>query len=212
MDKVAGNAPPSLVPVTSLQEFFRDSVDAAMASNHVVVDSDVAHYVVNLLTLFARSEFLYERSESGYGQKPLALMLAEAVQAGNAGERNLALQRLGDISLFTAGFQVEALRQKVVGVEYYVNMGGGAYRSLSRQIRGTARGQALAAVFTELAARFQDLVDVLNEVRDSARGCRDQDILRLYETWLGTGSRRAGRLLREAGVEPNPQVRTRYSH
>jgi hypothetical protein len=198
--------------VTSLQEFFRDSVDAAMASNHVVVDRDVAHYVVNLLTLFARSEFLYEQTDAGYVQRPLALMLADAVQAGDAGGRQLALQRLGDVSLFTAGFQSEALQQKSVGIEYYVNMGGGAYRTLSVQIRATVRGQALAAVFTELAARFQDLVDVLNEVRDSARGSRDQDILRLYETWLGTGSRRAGRLLRQAGVEPNAQVRTRYSH
>lgn len=212
MDKVEENAPPSLVPVTSLQEFFRDSVDAAMASNHVVVDRDVAHYVVNLLTLFARSEYLYEDTGSGYGQKPLALMLADAVHAADAGTRNLALQRLGDVSLFMAGFQSEILQQKSVGIGYYVNMGGGAYRTLSTQIRGTVRGQALAAVFMELAARFQDLVDVLHEVRDAARGSRDRDILRLYETWLSTGSSRAARLLREAGVEPNAQARTRYSH
>jgi hypothetical protein len=70
----------------------------------------------------------------------------------------------------------------------------------------------MSVLFMELAAHFQDLVDVLHEVRDSARGCRDDDILRLYETWLGTGSRRAGRLLRQAGVEPNPQARTGYSH
>jgi hypothetical protein len=212
MDKVGTTRSQSLVPVASLQEFFRDSVDAAMASNHIVVDSDVAHYVVNLLTLFARSEYLYEQTDSGCSRKPLALMLADAVQAGTAGDRNLALQRLGDVSLFTAGFQAEALQQKSVGIEYYVNMGGGAYRTLSLKIRSSVRGEALAAIFTELAARFQDLVDVLNEVRDSARGSRDQDILRLYETWLGTGSRRAGRLLRQAGVEPNAQFHMRYSH
>lgn len=212
MDKVDAVEPLSLVPVTSLQEFFRDSVDAAMASNRVVVDSDVAHYVVNLLTLAARSEYLYEQTDAGYQQKPLALMLVDAAQAGNAGERNLALQRLGDVALFTAGFMAEALQRRSVGIGYYVNMGGGAYRTLSAKIRGTARGQALSALFMELAAHFPDLVDVLHEVRDSARGCRDDDILRLYETWLGTGSRRAGRLLRQAGVEPNPQARTGYSH
>jgi hypothetical protein len=70
----------------------------------------------------------------------------------------------------------------------------------------------MSALFMELAAHFQDLVDVLHEVRDSARGCRDDDVLRLYEAWLATGSRRAGRLLRQAGIEPNPQVRTDYSH
>lgn len=212
MDKIDAAAPSSLVPVTSLQEFFRDSVDAAMASNHVVVDGEVARYVVNLLTLAARSEYLYEPTDEGRRQKPLALMLVDAAQAGNAGERNLALQRLGDVALFTAGFMAEALQHRAVGIGYYVNMGGGAYRTLSLKIRGTGRGPALSSLFMELAAHFHDLVDVLHEVRDAARGCRDDDVLRLYETWLATGSRRAGRLLRQAGIEPNPQAHTARSH
>jgi hypothetical protein len=54
-----------LIPVPSLQEFFRDSVDAAMASNKVAVDDHTAHYVVNLLTAFVRSEALYDQVPAG---------------------------------------------------------------------------------------------------------------------------------------------------
>lgn len=199
----------SLVPVASLEEFFRDSVDAALAVNHVVVERDTSHYVVRLLTLFARTDAGYE---PGGSHRPLALMLADAAGTTDPEERRCALQRLGDVALFTAGFFAEALHQRAVGLDYYVNMGGGAYRTLATGARGSPRGRVLAEVFAELAAKFLDLVDVLNEVRASASGLRDADVLRLYETWLRTGSVRAGRLLREAGIQPVAGALPDYQH
>jgi hypothetical protein len=198
--------------VASLEEFFRDSIDAALADNHVVVDSDTSHYVVRLLTFFARSEACYDPADGAARHRPLALMLAEAAQAGSRDERLFTLQRLGDVSLFTAGFFAEALQDRAVGLDYYVNMGGGAYRTLATSGLTTTRGRVLADVFAELAAKFLALVDVLNEVRASARGATDHDVLRLYETWLRTGSQRAGRLLRQAGVQPTRQALSAYRH
>jgi len=43
---------------------------------------------------------------------------------------------------------------------------------------------------------------VLNEVRDGARNDSDIDLLRTYDIWLKTGSRRAEILLRQQGVVP----------
>ncbi|MBN1237933.1 MAG: hypothetical protein JXB36_05500 [Gammaproteobacteria bacterium] len=187
--------------VKSLQEFFRESVSSAMDKQGLDADDHTAYYVVNLLTLFARSEAFYE----GEGQplRPLALMLADAVDASSPEERNFVLQRVGDISLFVAGFFGESLAEKQVDIDYYVTMGGSAYSSLSVSIRGSVRGQAYTAVFAELGAKFQDFVDVLTEVRDEARGNDVVDVLRLYEVWLKTGSRRAARMLRRLGIEPN---------
>jgi hypothetical protein len=187
--------------VRSLQEFFKNSVSTAMDKQGVDADDLTAYYVVNLLTLYARSEALYE----GGGQplKPLALMLAEAVDASSVEERNYALQRVGDISLFVAGFFGESLADKQVDIDYYVSMGGSAYSSLSGYVRGSVRGQAYTSVFAELGAKFQDFVDVLTEVRDEARGNDVVDVLRLYEVWLRTGSTRAARMLRRLGIEPN---------
>lgn len=191
-----------LVRVESLEEFFRDSIDAAMATNKVVMDDHTTHYVVNLLALFARSEALYEATPDGYQLRPLALMFADAVDAPTESERNNTLQRLGDVSLFISGFFADGLQRAAVDVDYYVHMGGGAYRSLSACMRGTPRGRAFGSVFSELADKFQDMVDVINEMRDSARADNDADVLRLYELWVKTGSLRAGRLLRELGVQP----------
>lgn len=201
MSDAPQNQAESLVPVTSLEEFFRDSVDAALAANHVSVECDTSRYVVQLLTLFARADACYDPAAGGNGHRPLALMLAEAVQAQGAEERRVALQRLGDVALFTAGFFAEALQRRAVGIDYYVNMGGGAYLTLAAA-PATARGRALSEVFAELGAKFLDLVDVLAEVRAAASGHSDQDVLCLYEAWQRTGSRRAGRRLRQAGIEP----------
>lgn len=199
-------------PVASLQEFFRDSVSHALRRQQVEVEDHTAHYVVNLLTLFSRSEALYERTPHGVGLKPLALMLADAAESADPRERNFVLQRLGDVSLFIAGFFADTLARKPVDVDYYVHMGGSAYGSLCESVRGTLRGEAFGSVFAELAGKFQNVVDVLNDVQDEVRSKQDRDVLRLYESWLRTGSRRAERLLRELGIEPNPSLDTDARH
>ena len=194
-----------VIPVPSLKEFFRDSVDAAMASNRLAMESHTAHYVVNLLTLFSRSEALHDKAERGTTPKPLALMLADAAAAPTDESRNATLQRLGDVALFVAGFMAEGLDRKAVGIGYYVRMGGGAYHTLSLALPANPRGRAFAPVFAELAAKFGEVVDVLNDVRHASKAGCDQDVLRLYETWLTTGSRRAARLLRQLGIQPLKQ-------
>ena len=199
-------------PVASLQEFFRDSVEQAMRRQGLSADDHTAYYVVNLLTLFSRSDALYEETQAGLGLKPLALMLAEAAETLNPRERIFVLQRVGDISLFIAGFFSESLAKRIVDVDYYIHLGGGAYSSLSLQVRGTPRGQAFGPVFAELAGKFKRFVDVLNDVRDEARANDDQDVLRLYEMWLHTGSKRAAHLLRGLGIEPNNNVDTHLRH
>ena len=189
-----------VVKVESLQEFFRDSIDAALATNKVVVDDLTTHYVVDILSSFSRSEALYESTPDGYRLKPLALMFADAVEAPSKAERNNTLQRLGDVALFISGFFADSLQCAAVDMDYYVYMGGGAYHSLSIHMRGTPKGRAFGSVFSELGEKFQDMVDVLNEVRESLKANRDSDLLRLYDVWVKTGSRRAARLLRESGV------------
>ena len=180
-----------LVAVTNLREFFHDSVQAALRKQRVDVDDHTEHYVVNILTMFARSEELYDITPEGVRLKPLAHMLADAAEAPSAQQRDEALRRLGDVSLFVAGFFAQSFARKLIDIDYHIAMGGRAYGTLADNLRGTMRGQAFATVFLELAQKFQRLVDVLNDVAEMAHTHTDQDILRLYEIWLKTGSPRA---------------------
>ena len=62
--------------------------------------------------------------------------------------------------------------------------------------------RVLCSVFDELACKFQSVVDAIGEISDTARVWSSKDVLRLYEVWLKTGSRRAQGLLQHLGVAP----------
>ncbi len=191
-----------VVPVPNLLDYFRTSIDTVISDQGVDVHPDATHYVVNLLTLFSRSEELYDDSGETYGIRPLALMLADAADAASAEQRSHSLQRIGDVALFVSGFFADSLADHAVDIDYYIHMGGSAYGSLSEEVRGTFRGRAFACTFKELARKFQVLVDVLNEMRDRERRESNIDLLRTYNVWRKTGSRRAAALLRQHGVMP----------
>jgi hypothetical protein len=190
------------IDVRNLREFFRDSVHAALERQRVGVEDHTEHYVVNLLTMFARSEALFDTTPDGPRLKPLALMLAEAAEARSREERLRTLQRLGDVSLFMAGFFAQGFARRVVDVDYHIAMGGQAYGTLANACRLSASGRALGSVFAELAQKFQRLVDALNDVSELAHRHDQRDVLRQYEIWLKTGSPRAYGILRSLGVEP----------
>jgi hypothetical protein len=190
------------IDVRNLREFFRDSVHAALERQNVGVDDHTEHYVVNLLTMFARSEALFDATPDGPRLKPLAMMLADAGDAASHEARLRALQRLGDVSLFVAGFFAQSFARRLVDVDYHIAMGGRAYGTLAETCRSGARGRALGTVFAELAQKFQRLVDALNDVSEMAHRHDSRDVLRQYEIWLKTGSPRAHGILRSLGVEP----------
>ena len=79
-----GEAAKGVVPVANLREFFRDSVHGALVKQHVAVNEQTEQYVVNVLTLFARSEALYEQTPQGVRLKPLASHLVQNVNQGRS--------------------------------------------------------------------------------------------------------------------------------
>ncbi len=203
----------TIQPVANLKEFFRDALHDALAHQHVAVEDQTEHYVVNMLTLFADADALYERDHHGRSArlKPLVVMLGEALEAPTHEARCRGLQRLGDVSLFIAGFFSAGFARKLVDIDYHIAMGGRAYGTLADTCP-PARGRTLRQVFAELAAKFVPMVDALNEISESSYQHSDRDRLRLYELWLKTGSERSRTLLRKLGLEPAPAARSRLAH
>jgi hypothetical protein len=202
---------PQIVPVANLREFFRDALHGALEKQHVAVEDQTEHYVVNLLTLFSRSEALFDQTPEGTRLKPLVVLLTEALEARSPSDRQRGLQRLGDVSLFIAGFFAQSFARKLIDIDYHIAMGGRAYASLAESMART-RGRVLGQVFAELSAKFQPMVDALNEVSETSYKHSDKDILRLYEIWLKTGSQRSFGLLKRLGVDPTASARTALVH
>ena len=201
----------AIQPVASLKEFFRDALHDALSHQHVAVEGETEHYVVNLLTMFSDADALYERDphakDSRARLKPLVVMLGEALEAPTSEARFRGLQRLGDVSLFIAGFFSAGFARKLIDIDYHIAMGGRAYGTLAESCPAP-RARTLRQVFAELATKFQPMVDALNEISESAYQHSDQDRLRLYELWMKTGSERSRQLLRKLGIEPAPAARS----
>ena len=198
-------------PVANLKEYFRDALHGALASQQLSVEDQTEHYVVNLLTLFSRSEALFECTPEGPRLRPLVVMLSAALEARSAGDRNRNLQRLGDVSLFVAGFFAQSFARKLIDIDYHIAMGGRAYGVLADSL-SRGKGRVLGNVFAELSEKFQPMVDALNALAESAYTHSDKDILRLYEIWLKTGSRRSYALLKRLGVDPTAAAGTQFTH
>lgn len=180
-------------------EYFKELVDAALARQRVAAGDLTSYYLVNLLCQFVRLDGRTAEDQT----KPLALRLARALQSGGAEQRAL-LRSLGDFSLFTSGFFSDSLQRRSNDVDYYVSMGEYAYGSLSRYDE-----DAFADVFADLARRFVGYMDVLADIseRTALTPCNTHnDVLRLYEKWLRTGSARDGQKLIDRGIVPNTSV------
>ena len=124
------------------------------ASQRLSVEDQTEHYVVNLLTLFSRSEALFDRTAEGPRLKPLVVMLCEALEAPSADDRNRNLQRLGDVSLFVAGFFAQSFARKLIDIDYHIAMGGRAYGVLAETLaRGSPSWSAARVKLLHCAMR-----------------------------------------------------------
>ncbi|MEM1262120.1 MAG: hypothetical protein AAGH76_06970 [Pseudomonadota bacterium] len=201
-----------VIAVQSLRDYFRRTVEASVQRQGVDLEPQAEHYVVNLLTLFSRSEDLFEDHGDYYGLAPLATMLAAATEARTSEERSAQLQRLGDVALFVAGCWFDSLHETAVDHQYYIRMGGGAYSSLSDSLGTSTRQAALASVFAELAQKFQPLVDVLQDVCERGSSSRDSNLLKVYAYWQRTGSKRAYAELVANNIRPIESAHKFRSH
>jgi len=182
----------------SAVEYFKELVDGALSHQGLATQELTAYYVVQLLASFLQRRVSCDQ-DSG---TPLALRLGRALDSAGIQQR-ASLKEIGDVSLFVSGFFSDSLQRKLVDVDYYVSIGGCAYNALSR-----VENDAFAAVYAELGEKFVGFVDVLAEVSERTSCSSNTDLLRLYEKWLKTGSRRSGQLLVERGVVPNASVKT----
>jgi len=79
-------------------------------------------------------------------------------------------------------------------------LGGRAYARLGHDHERETT--ITTGVFSELARRFREFVDLLAEVSEKTMLTGPASLVRLYERWRETGSRRAAVLLARQGITP----------
>lgn len=174
----------------SSEDFFRPIVKEAVQNRKLKANHFVEEYLINLLQFFIDS-----RNFAEIGNKTLAEMYLESNHL-DFPKRLEMLRKLGDISLYISGIFSEFLQKKVVGIDYYVNMGRLAYSSLVSQVP-----KDRAVVFKEISEAFMAYVDVLTYIRYKhfAKSDKNKDLLYLYDKYVKTGSTLSRDFLTELG-------------
>ncbi len=190
----------ALVRDETPSEYFRELVESALQHQHLAAHDLTSFYLVNLLTGFMH----VDRADAADDDEPLGVRFAKALQDAGIRQRD-GLRQVGDLSLFISGFFADSLNRSLVDIDYYIQVGGSAYGSLARQGHVT-----FGEVFNELSEKFPAFVDVLCEVSERSALASNSDVLRLYEKWLRTKSRRSGDLLAAKGIVPNASVGSRF--
>ena len=180
----------------SAREWFREVIGDTLAHRRLRIQEVTEFYLVDLLASFLGRERLFVEDEDGTVRPQLlAMMLLSALQKDRSG-RTRELRRLGDTALYVSGFFGDSLARSVAGIDYYIAMGERAYSALA----GGADRALPEGLFSELADRFQEFVDLFAEIAELSNLRSNRGLLRLYERFLTTRSARVAEMLRERGV------------
>jgi hypothetical protein len=150
-----------IIEATGLDAYFHDAVHEAAERQRIGADQATLHYLTLLLCDAARSERLFDYADDRLQLRPLALIYGDALAAGSLRERQLWLQRLGDLALLVGGLFAGRLNRHFSDLGYCVAMGGNAYGYLHDSAE---RSDDRALVFGQLASGFEGFIGVVAEV------------------------------------------------
>jgi len=178
----------------SLKEFFNEQINLAINKRNISTFPLVSTYLVDLLQAFMFAETLERET--------LAEMYLKAMSESSFQLKADMLKRLGDTSLYISGFFGDSLKKKVVDIDYYADLGGRAYDHLSKSVAEDTSSR----VYREISIRFLEFVDVLAIVSQKALVQTNEDLLRLYDRYVSTGSSLARDQLLEKGLLPTADM------
>jgi hypothetical protein len=176
---------------TSTAEVFSVFIEKAAEKSKFKIEDSSRAYVLSILEKYIFAEALFTENEA---QEMIAEAYLKALQEEKSILRQRKLIYLGESLLFKSGFFAESFKRKIVGLSYYINMGGAAYKNLFESSGNP--------VHRDLSNRFSGYVDLMSEVSNQMNFTGDEDLVVLFDRYLELGSDSAYSKLIELGVTP----------
>lgn len=193
----------------SPDQHFSEVLKEAYVERRLKTDPHVDVYLIQLLKHYLNSKNLFKPFQEDSAERPpqtLAEMYLIGMNAP-APKNKEFMKVLADRALYMSGFFGDSLQKKLIDVDYYMEMGSAAYTNLSRW----TKDDQVASTYRIFSENFSEFVHVLNYVSEKSAIKGDQDILRLYERYVRTGSEIARERLNELGVVTLPADVTKIS-
>jgi hypothetical protein len=190
----------SIVATASVSDFFEEVVEEAMKVRGLTASEGATSYVVALLAELAKPGSPVERTL----ERPLTLLLDEAMHTTLRADRFEKLRTLGDGVLYSSGFFADHFEARGVDTNYVIGIGRTAYENAGSLLRSGSERDVnnTLDIFGELAKDFAAFVAVIAEVANAtvAKGvATSRGVLKLYERWLKTKNERLGEALASQG-------------
>jgi hypothetical protein len=188
---------PQQLPITetSLSSYFSKRLTRYAERFRPPPHEDTCWYLGTLLERFGRSEELFSYQDGQMTLRPLALLYSDAIEADNTRERCLMLQQLGDMALFLGALYPERFSRHGILQDYFIGMGGSAYDYLADNARSNRH------IFAELANTFTRMLEMVANACSRTQRLTTEEVLSLYQRWLGTRDPVIESQLRALGIE-----------
>jgi hypothetical protein len=155
-------------------------------------------YILKLLNHYIDSRNLFPPFMSESAEKTPDTFAELYLTALNSDEpKNREYMKLcADKALYLSGFFGDSLQKKSVDIDYYMGIGASAYSNLALW----TKEETTANVYSTISKKFIDFADLLSYISDKSALQSEQNILKLYERYMKTGSDLARDKLIELGV------------
>src|SRR3954447_15625029 len=147
----------SILAAASVADFFEEVVGDAMKARGLRASEGATSYVVALLAELAKPGSPVERTLD----RPLTLLLDEALHTNALADRFEKLRTLGDGVLYSSGFFADHFEARGVDTQYVISIGRTAYENAGSLLRtgGEKKGEKrddgnTIDIFGELAKDF----------------------------------------------------------
>jgi hypothetical protein len=193
----------AIVAAQSVAGFFGEVVEDAIKARRVDATDGATQYLVGLLTDYAHPD----KPAGEALERPMTILLDEALHVPDPAERFERLRILGDGVLYGCGFFGDHFEARGIDLAYLEGLGTRAYGAASSMLYG---GHDRRDLFGELAQKFAIFVDVVAEVANATLAMGTESpkaLLKIYERWLKTGSERLASALTSQGVVPTRKTR-----
>lgn len=188
----------SNVLLISPEQHFTELLKEACAYRKFKILPSNETYILNLLNHYIDSRNLFTPFVGENVEKApetFAELYLTALSSDEPKNREY-MKICADKALYLSGFFGDSLHKKSVDIEYYMGIGASAYSNLA----AWTKEETTANVYNTFSKKFIDFAELLNYISDKSALQSEQNILKLYERYIKTGSELARDKLTELGV------------
>jgi len=159
----------------SLQNFFYERLQEINQQFNSPIPGEFLIYSSKVMEELGNSDKYFEIVEGRVREKILGKRLLESANLPKASQKR-ALRDIGDTSLLLCGYFSESLNRKVIGENYYFNIGSIAYKKLNTLVPAVYK---VPSFYGLLSSSFSKVTTLMKILSDQGASDADQSIIHI---------------------------------